>query len=125
MLLPNNHPFGSLRGKLSCTPEMALEMFGFVMHPDATGVIFRVYRYKDGPSVKTGTFISNYFPPSNPQTPAQQAHRAKMKAAVLHWQGLTPEQRAEWNAKAKKKQRKYAGYQLHNQDFIRKTPPPP
>lgn len=70
--------WGKITGKLSCTPEQALRDFGFGMKPDAQGIIFREYTYTnaEGKRVK-GTFINNYFPPSNPQTVTQQANRRR------------------------------------------------
>lgn len=88
-LLTKGFYFGFVKGKLSCTPEQAKRMFGFVMKPDAQGVILRKYHYTDAEGHrKTGIFINNYFPPSNPQTPDQQANRSKFsnigKIAIQH-----------------------------------------
>lgn len=120
MILKPGNPWGRLRGKLSLNPEQALRMFGFVMNPDAHGVIFRQYVYLDDNLHKhTGTFISNYFPPSNPQTPAQQDHRAKMRTAVLHWQSLEDWEKDIWNNEASKRRLKMSGFNLHNSDWIK------
>lgn len=72
--------WGQITGKLSCTPAQALRDFGFGMRPGALGIIFRQYTYTDAEGrKKTGTFINNYFPPSNPQTPTQQANRDRFR----------------------------------------------
>lgn len=118
MILKDDSPWGTLRGKISCTPEQALEQWGFVMKEGARGVNFRGYTYLDSMGVKhKGTFISNYNPPSNPQTPEQQANRLKMKKAVLHWQHLTSTERKQWHKKASKL--KMSGFNLHNREFLR------
>jgi hypothetical protein len=76
MILPKGNAWGKLRGKLSTTPQQALDEWGFVQLPDAAGIIFREYRYLDvNNRKKTGTFISNYFTPTNPQTTRQNAMR--------------------------------------------------
>ena len=118
MILDTN-PFGKIRGKLSCTPAEALEQFNFEMDPDAQGVIFRQYHYLEGGKKKTGTFISNYFPPSNPRTPTQQAHRTKMQNAVAHWHTLGYVERVWWNNEARRRKKKYMGYHLHNSEYIK------
>lgn len=118
MILKDDSPWGTLRGKISCTPEQALTQWGFVMREGAHGVLFRGYTYLDDMGVKhKGTFISNFNPPSNPQTPEQQTNRTKMKEAVLHWQLLDPPAHKEWNKKASKL--KMSGFNLHNQEFLR------
>lgn len=111
--------WGRIRGKLSLNPEQALRMFGFVMNPDAHGVIFRQYvYYDDNNHPHTGTFISNYFPASNPRTEAQQANRAKMAAAVHHWQDeVEEEEKQEWNRRARGKH--MSGFNLHNSYYLR------
>lgn len=92
-------------------------MFGFAMNPNAQGVIFRQYLYyDDNNNPRTGTFISNYFPASNPQTEAQQANRAKMTAAVYHWQGLEEDEEKEWNRRARGKH--MSGFNLHNRYYL-------
>lgn len=110
--------WGRLKGKLSLNPEQALRMFGFEMNPEAPGVIFRQYvYYDDNNNAHTGTFISNYFPASNPQTEAQQANRAKMAAAVKDWQDETiVEKKKEWNRRAQGKH--MSGFNLHNRYFL-------
>jgi hypothetical protein len=125
MILPEGNPFGSLRGRIKCTPEEALKSWGFVMREDATGVIFRGYTYlnPNGKKIR-GTFISNYIPPGNPKTEKQKAWRKIMKDAVAHWLLLCPPEQTEWRRKAKKM--KMSGYNLHNREWLRThTPPTP
>jgi len=96
--------WGRIKGKLSTTPEQSLKMFGFVQNPLASGIIFREYWYTDAEGTrKKGTFINNYFPPTNPQTSKQQANRNRFsilsKIATEHnstlisniWQPLAEE----------------------------------
>jgi len=88
-LMKKGFYFGLVKGKLSCTPEQAKRMFDFTMNPDAKGVILRKYHYTDAEGHKRiGMFINNYFPPSNPQTPDQQANRNRFamlsKIATSH-----------------------------------------
>jgi len=110
--------WGRIRGKLSLTPEQAERMFGFTMNPDADGVIFRQYTYYDDNNhPHTGTFISNYFPASNPHTKEQQGNRGKMRDAVLHWQSLSDADKEEWDRKAQGK--RMSGFNLHNRHFIK------
>lgn len=40
------------------------------------------------------------YAPTNPQTPAQQANRARFAAAVAAWGGLTEQEKAVYNRKA-------------------------
>lgn len=115
MILTKGRHWGRLRGKLSLNPEQALRTFGFVMRPDALGVIFRQYVwYDDNYRKHTGTFISNYLPASNPQTPEQQANRGKFGQAVIHWQSLDPARKQYYENQAKKKQLAMSGFNYHN-----------
>lgn len=94
-------------------------MFHFVMNPLALGVIFRQYvYYDDNNHPHTGTFISNYFPPSNPQTPEQQANRMKMRGAVAHWQQLPAQEKENWDRLARKKRLAMSGFNLHNREYL-------
>jgi hypothetical protein len=45
-----------------------------------------------------------FYVPYNPQTEAQQANRQKFADAMAAWQALTTEQKAEYNARAKRRQ---------------------
>lgn len=92
-------------------------MFDFTMNPEAHGVIFRQYvYYDDNNHPHTGTFISNYFPPSNPRTISQQENRGKMRRANEHWKTLSVEEKKEWDRKAQGK--RMSGFNLHNRHFM-------
>lgn len=121
MILKPGNPFGFISGKLSMNPEQALRSFGFVMNPDALGVLLRVYTMTDDNNKNPHkvNIICNYFPPSNPQTPEQQSNRMQMKAAVRQWQSLSPEEKKEYNREASRKKLKMSGYNLHNSLFLR------
>lgn len=111
--------WGRIRGKVSLNPEQALRMFGFTMNPDALGVIFRQYvYYDDNNHPHTGTFISNYFPASNPRTQKQQDNRARMRSAVIHWQNLPIDKKHKWTRDAEGK--KMSGFNLHNSLELKK-----
>lgn len=104
--------WGRIRGKVSLNPTQALRMFGFEMNPEAHGVIFRQYVYfDDNNNPHTGTFISNYFPASNPRTEPQQANRTKFAGCVSSWQSLPAEEKKEWNRRARGK--RMSGFNLH------------
>lgn len=123
MILKPGNPWGFLTGKLSLNPEQALAMFGFAMNPEAKGVIFRGYTYYDDNNRQhRGNFISNYFPPSNPQTPLQQANRQKMSEAVIHWHTLHPEEKKAWDRKATKLKLQMSGFNLHNRTYLKQPP---
>jgi len=120
MLITKGLPYGEVRGKLLCTPEQALELFDFVMKPGATGVIIRKYTYlDDNRKKKTGLFVSNYTPPTNPKTKKQQKNREKMHAAVLHWQWLPEAEKDKYRKRAEQKQ--MSGFNLHNSEFLNKA----
>jgi len=56
----------------------------------------------------------SFYTADNPQTPAQQANRAKISAAVSDWQDLTETQKNSWRYLARG--RRFSGYNL----FIKK-----
>lgn len=115
MILKPGNPWGRIRGKVSLNPEQALKMWGFIMDPTAKGVIFREYTYLDDNLKKhRGTFISNYFPPSNPQTEPQQANREKMRNAVIHWQSLDQGRKNFYNREASRRHLQMSGFNYHN-----------
>jgi len=117
MLITKGLPYGEIRGKLICTPEEAKELFDFEMKPGAQGVIIRRYTYlNENNKKKTGLFISNYTPPTNPQTKKQQKNRAKMRDAVLHWQHLPESEKDKYRKRAEQKH--MSGFNLHNRDFL-------
>lgn len=114
MILKPGNPWGFITGKLSLNPAQALAMFGFTMRPDAHGVIFRGYTYLDDNNRnRRGNFISNYIPPSNPQTPRQQANRGKLRNAVTGWHGMHPPGHDYWNALAVKRHLRMSGFNLY------------
>lgn len=120
MILKPGNPWGFITGKLSMNPEQALRMFDFVMNPEAHGVILRVYNMADDNGrTRKVNIISNYFPPSNPQTPAQQERRYKMRDAVHHWQELGPSARREYNKIASRRKLQMSGFNYHNSLFMR------
>lgn len=124
MILKPGNPFGFITGKLSMNPEQALRSFGFVMNPDAPGVLLRVYTMTDenNKNPHKVNIICNYFPSGNPQTPDQQANRMKMKAAVRAWQGLSEEDKKKWNREASRRKLKMSGYNLHNSQHLKGIP---
>lgn len=112
--------WGFITGKLSLSPEQALEMFGFEMSPDAQGVLFRVYTLLDDNNVPhKEQIISNYKPPSNPQTIPQQLRRMKFAGGVNHWKALTPSEKEEWNDRADKSHRILSGFNLWMSMYMR------
>lgn len=121
MILKPGNPFGFITGKLSATPVQALKMFGFVMNPEAPGVILRIYTMTDDNNKNPHkvNIISNYFPPSNPQTPAQQSNRMKMRGAVAHWRELSQEEREAYDKEASRRKLKMSGFNLHNSRFLK------
>jgi len=120
MILKPGNPWGFITGKLSLNPTQALAMFGFTMRPDAQGVIFRTYTYLDDNNrKKRGTFISNYVPPSNPQTEAQQANRQEFASAVSSWQGLTSGRQKYFNELAVKRHLAMSGFNLYVSKYLK------
>lgn len=105
MILPPGHHFGHIRGKISTTPEQALREFNFVQNPLAKGLLFRVYRYLDDSNkMKTGTFISNYFPATDPKTPEQQAMRNRFSTiSFMALQNIQTLIRPIWDPIARQK----------------------
>ena len=55
--------------------------------------------------------------PRNPRTPGQTAQREKFKRAIAAWKALTPAQKAEYKARAKK-QRAVSGYVLFMGEYL-------
>jgi hypothetical protein len=54
--------------------------------------------------------------PYNPRSTSQQANRQDLTDGVLAWQGLTPEQKAFYNIKAKGKG--MSGYNLFLREYL-------
>jgi hypothetical protein len=87
-----------------------------------TGIYQRRHVRLDQPSyainkhkAKKSFKIAPYWP-SNPRTVGQQAHRSKFADAVAHWQGLTIEQKGEYNRKAGSSRR--IGYTLCLREYL-------
>lgn len=105
MILPPANNWGTIRGKLKTTPTQALKQFNFVQNPLALGVIIRQYTYLDDNNhPQKGLFISNYFPPSDPHSPGQQACRDRFRTV----QNMALQNKAElinpiWDPLAKAK----------------------
>lgn len=57
-----------------------------------------------------------FYKPTNPQTEAQQAQRAKITAAVTAWQSLTDEQKKVYNDNAVKYH--ITGYNLFCKEYL-------
>ena len=53
-----------------------------------------------------------FYTPTNPQTVAQQANRAKFAAGMAAWSALTPEQKLAYNKSSRKRQMFGWGYFL-------------
>ena len=66
-----------------------------------------IYQVQAGNPYRRG-----YFVPANPRTPAQQSRRAMFAAAVANWHALTPEERAEYNARGNRRRRRITGMNL-------------
>lgn len=119
MILKPGNSWGRLQGLLKLTPEQALRMFGFIMDPEAEGVIFRQYVYLDDIlRPHTATFISNYKPPTNPNTPAQKEQRKKLTDAVKEWHKLHHWQQAAWEMRARRERLQMSGFNLWNREFM-------
>lgn len=56
------------------------------------------------------TVRMKYYRPTNPQTVAQQANRAKYTDAVLAWQNLTDEQKTFYNKEGLKRRKRGYDY---------------
>lgn len=57
-----------------------------------------------------------FYIPSNPQTESQQANRQKMNDGVVAWQALTPQQKNQYNIRAKGKD--LSGYNLFLREYL-------
>lgn len=61
-----------------------------------------------------------YYTPTNPQTEAQQANRAKFTTAMSLWGALTSEQKASYNTRAKR--RNMFGWGLFIREYYQSNP---
>lgn len=60
--------------------------------------------------------VMRTYAPTNPQTPVQQANRAKYAAAVAAWQGLTQAEKDAYNQAAARKNGR--GYDLFRSQYM-------
>lgn len=86
-----------------------IELTGSLDEPDPAhpGQFVRVVYQRTAPGLgnlpNSGKFDRQrrrHVVPHDPQTPAQVARRAKMAAAVLAWQAMTPQNRSAWTTPA-------------------------
>jgi len=120
MLLPPGCPWGYLTGKLSLSPLQAWEQFGFVMSPEAQGLIFRTYTLLDDiGQPRKQTIVSNYVPPANPQTIPQQVRRMKFAGGVATWHALDQHIKETWNDRAQKSHLILSGFNLFLSMYMR------
>jgi hypothetical protein len=70
-------------------------------------------------STRNGTtYVRRRWKCSRPPTQAQAAHRARFAEASRRWRGLDAEERASWNARAKKLKRS-SGFNLFVRESMR------
>ena len=74
-----------------------------------------IYR-SDNVTGETKIYREPYYITKNPRLPDQQAQREKMAAAVLAWQGLTQEQKNQYNQRAIRK--RMSGYNLFLKEYL-------
>jgi hypothetical protein len=88
--------------------------FGKPGLPDPLGIhgVYRVWHRWGKPQ----NFKEKFYVPYNPQTPLQQANRAKLADAVLAWQCLTSEEKSAYNKRARG--RHMSGYNLFIRNFM-------
>lgn len=78
------------------------------------------YNQNTGPpgrGAPTYHVLMRTYRPTNPRTTEQQAQRQKLADAVAGWQGLTTEQKANYNEKASRHNRR--GYDDYKKEFMR------
>jgi len=84
-------------------------------------IIFRVMTGNGYYGTKEGEKIQQkykYFVPSSINNPEGAASRAKFAAAVASWQGMTNEQKANYNLRASYKNA-LSGYNLYIKEYMR------
>lgn len=69
------------------------------------------------PGNKTYYVLCRSYNPTNPQTEDQQANRQKIADAVSAWQDLTTEQKANYNQKGSRFNRR--GYNVFIQEYLK------
>lgn len=105
------------RGKVGHPAGCGFARCGHARCGDA-GVLTGVYQKRIS-SAGTSVVRMRYYRPTNPQTAPQEANRAKFAAAMVAWGGLTPEQKATYNARAKK--RNMFGWGLFIREYYSST----
>jgi hypothetical protein len=88
-------------------------LFGF----DASGQLAKTLVYMKWKGIND---VRQHVIPANPNTEAQQAQRALIRAAVLLWHGTawTPADLTAWNRYAGVKPRPMSGYNVFTSDYI-------
>jgi len=95
------------RGKIGRSTDCGFASLGAARCGESTPIAGIYRRSNSGynqfgysPSRRRQTIyvLMRTYAPTNPQTPTQQAHRAKMTAAVAAWQSLTVEEKQHYNA---------------------------
>jgi hypothetical protein len=89
--------------------------FGYSLFGDDMEVA-GVYRYGGGRRPRSVDRMVHYAP-TNPQSVEQQANRSTFADAVSEWQGLTAEERLEYNDRAKRISRH--GYNLFISEYLK------
>jgi len=78
-------------------------------------LISGIYR-TDNVTGQTRNYREPYYITRNPRTELQQAHRQKYGEAVGAWRGLTPEEKNQYNVRAKGK--RYSGWNLFYKEYL-------
>jgi hypothetical protein len=99
--------FYSLKAWGSIAPEAASRVFGV----EGSGILRRQGRM---------TLLEKYYVPTNPQTSAQQAHRADYGAAVGSWRAMSEAERESWRYYQERRRRRpvMSGYNLFVKMFL-------
>ena len=124
-----------VRGKIGMKAYEIMNMKGrgdLAPNPRREGLLFRIYTihpWRQGLKPTNKVFYNNFVPAGNPNTPDQQIQRAKMKNAIIHWHGLTQEEKEYYNKLGKKQSwttrdndiypRGITGIAMHNSLFLR------
>lgn len=98
----------AIRGKIGMKAYEIVNMKGrgdLAPNPSTQGLLYRIYKiqpWRKGLTPTKKNFYNNFVPAGNPNTPAQQIQRNKMKNAILHWHGLTPAEKLEYKKQGAK-----------------------
>lgn len=114
----SDFPAFSVRKKTGRSAQYGFRRFGHGRygHPS---LLAGVYQRRHGPN-GTYTVRMRYSRPTDPSAPAVLANRAKFAAAMSSWGGLTDEQRAAYNVRAKR--RGMFGWGLYIREFYQENP---